>query len=52
VFLATTDRGVERRGLREDIAPTIYDRLGIARSAFSPELDGHSLRSAFEAPLW
>ena len=52
VFLATTDKGVERRGLREDIAPTIYDRLGIERSAFSPELDGHSLRSAFKAPLW
>ena len=28
VFLATTDKGVVRRGLREDIAPTIYDRLG------------------------
>jgi len=52
VFLATTDKAVERRGLREDIAPTIYDRLGIKRSAVSPELDGRSLRSAYRAPLW
>lgn len=52
VFLATTDKGVERRGLREDIAATIYDRLGLARRTFSPELDGHSLRSPYKAPLW
>lgn len=52
VFLATTDKAVARRGLREDIAPTIYDRLGLKRSTFSPALDGHSLRSAYRAPLW
>jgi hypothetical protein len=52
VFLATTDSGVMRRGLREDIAPTIYDRLGIARHALSPALDGHSLRRAYSPPLW
>jgi hypothetical protein len=52
VFLATTDKGVVRRGLREDIAPTIYDRLGLKRGAFWPTLDGHSLRSTYQAPLW
>lgn len=52
VFLATTDKGVTRRGLREDIAPTIYDRLGLGDEAFSPALDGHSLRSAYEPPQW
>ncbi len=52
VFLATTDDGVMRRGLREDIAPTIYDRLGIPRAALSPALDGHSLRRGYAAPIW
>lgn len=52
VFLATTDKGIVRRGLREDVVPTIYDRLGLASSGFSPELDGHSLRSAYGAPRW
>ena len=52
VFLATTDNSVMRRGLREDIAPTIYDRLGIPRTAWSPVLDGHSLRRAYAAPVW
>ncbi len=52
VFLATTDKGVQRRGLREDIAPTIYDRLGLDPGAMSPALDGHSLRRAYSPPLW
>lgn len=43
VFLATNDKGVVRRGYREDIAPTIYDRLGIDLSKFNPPLDGESL---------
>jgi hypothetical protein len=52
VFLATTDKGVQRRGLREDIAPTIYDRLGLDPGAMSPALDGHSLRRAYSPPKW
>jgi len=52
MFLATTDKKVVRRGLREDIAPTIYDRLGFDARAFSPALDGHSLRDPYSPPQW
>jgi arylsulfatase A-like enzyme len=43
VFLATNDKRVLRRGLRHDIAPTIYDSLGIDTSDFEPPLDGTPL---------
>jgi hypothetical protein len=52
VFLATTDRGVMRRGLREDVTPTIYDRLGLDLGALSPSLDGRSLRRAYSPSRW
>jgi predicted AlkP superfamily pyrophosphatase or phosphodiesterase len=52
VFLATNDPGVMRRGLREDITPTLYDRLGIDTREFNPPLDGRSLREPFSPPRW
>jgi hypothetical protein len=52
VFLATNDPGVVRRGVREDITPTIYDRLGMDTVVFSPPLDGHSLRKPFSQNKW
>jgi hypothetical protein len=46
VFLVTNDKGVVRGGNRMDIAPTIYDRLGIDMTKMLPPLDGTSLLKA------
>jgi predicted AlkP superfamily pyrophosphatase or phosphodiesterase len=52
VFLATDDLLVKRRGLREDIAPTILWRFGLNLWAVSPPLDGHPLQMIYRAPDW
>ncbi len=52
VWLATNDPLVQRRGLREDIAPTILDRFGIDLEAIDPPLDGHPLTAPLSAPIW
>jgi len=43
VVLATNDAKVCRRGLRQDIAPTILDRFGLDLGKFAPPLDGEPL---------
>lgn len=40
VFLATNNRAVVRAGRRQDIAPTIYEALGVDPGGFYPALDG------------
>ncbi len=52
VFLATNDPAVIRRGLREDIAPTILKRFGVDLSKIDPPLDGHPLTEPYGPPLW
>lgn len=52
VFLATNDPGVQRRGTRADIAPTILDRFGLNLGALSPPLDGRPLTGGYEVPVW
>ena len=52
VWLATNDEGVTRRGLREDIAPTIMDRFGLDLASIDPPLDGHPLTEAHSPPIW
>ena len=43
VFLATNDKGVSLPGWREDITPTIMDKLGLDLDKLQPPLDGNSL---------
>jgi hypothetical protein len=43
VFLATNNRAVCRDGRRQDVAPTIYEALGVDATKFEPRLDGISL---------
>jgi hypothetical protein len=43
IFLATDNKKVNRKGLRQDIAPTIMEAFGLNLSAFKPPLDGISL---------
>jgi len=50
VFLATSDKRVCRRGLRQDVAATIYDALGLDARAFNPPLDGTSLCEQAQRP--
>ncbi len=52
VFLSTNDKHVIRRGLREDIAPTIYTCLGIDPGRFQPPLDGHTLTAPYTPAPW
>lgn len=52
VFLGTNDPKVKRRGLREDIAPTILVRFGVDLDKLDPPLDGHPLTKRYEAPEW
>ena len=52
VFLATDDPLVMRRGLREDVAPTILWRFGVDLSAIDPPLDGHPLTEPYKPPMW
>jgi hypothetical protein len=50
VFLATNDKRVCRGGLRQDVAATIYDALGMDPKAFDPPLDGTSLCKQLRKP--
>ncbi len=43
VFLAGNDPRLVRDGTRADIAPTVFDRLAVDASRFTPPLDGKSL---------
>ncbi len=43
VFMASNLFGLKERGLRLDIAPTIYDAFGVDWTQFEPELQGISL---------
>ncbi len=43
VFLASNDKGVKSTGWREDICPTIMDRIGLDLGKFDPPIDGKSL---------
>ncbi len=51
VFLATNDPRVTRRGGREDIAPTILDRLGLDLGTLAPPLWGRPLTWPYTPPL-
>jgi len=48
VFLATNSKEVKYSGTRVDVAPTIYDMLGIDIKNFSPPLDGKPLTKPIE----
>jgi hypothetical protein len=48
VFLATNDTKVMRGGFREDVAPTILERMGVDLAKLSPPLDGQALSKAAE----
>jgi len=52
VWLATDDPLVRRRGLREDVAPTILWRYGVELPKLDPPLDGHPLQRPYRPPLW
>jgi hypothetical protein len=52
VFLATDDPLVMRRGLREDITPTILWRFGVNLGTLRPRLDGHPLQQGYTPPMW
>jgi len=52
VFLATDDPLVMRRGMREDIAPTILWRFGVDLATIDPPLDGHPLTQPYQPPIW
>ncbi len=43
VFLATSNKKVNRKGRRQDVAPTIMEAFGLSLSELEPELDGVSL---------
>ena len=43
VFLATNNKKVNRKGLRQDVAPTIMESFGLPLSQYIPALDGLSL---------
>ncbi len=50
VFLATNNKAVCRDGRRQDVAPTIYEALGVDTSKFQPRLDGISLTQRDDRP--
>lgn len=50
VFLATNDKKVIRKGLRQDIAPTILERFGLDLAKLDPPLDGISLTKPDNRP--
>ena len=52
VWLATDDPLVMRRGLREDVTPTILWRFGVDLSTIDPPLDGHPLQQSYQPPVW
>ena len=43
VFLATNNKKVNRKGLRQDVAPTIMEAFGLNLSQYKPAIDGISL---------
>jgi predicted AlkP superfamily pyrophosphatase or phosphodiesterase len=43
VFLGTNDPDIARNGMRQDITPTILDRLGVDLEGIFPPLDGVAL---------
>ena len=47
-FLATNDDSIIRRGDRIDIAPTIYETLGIDWESYTPALDGYPLQQDYK----
>jgi len=50
VFLATNDEMVSRRGLRQDVTPTILERSGVDLTKLDPPLDGISLTKPDNRP--
>ncbi len=50
VFLATNNKAVSRDGRRQDVAPTIYEALGVDATKFQPRLDGISLTQPDSRP--
>ena len=52
VFLGTNDKAVLRPGRREDITPTILERLGVDLATLNPPLAGHSLAKPWTQPIW
>jgi precorrin-6B methylase 2 len=50
VFLATNNATVSRDGRRQDIAPTIYEALGVDTTEFQPPMDGISLTKPDNRP--
>jgi len=50
VFLATNNPAVRRDGRRQDVAPTIYEALGVDATKFQPRLDGISLTQRDDRP--
>jgi hypothetical protein len=50
VFLATNNKAVSRAGRRQDVAPTIYEALGVDTARFQPRLDGISLTQPDDRP--
>ncbi|MCS7237755.1 MAG: alkaline phosphatase family protein [Thermoguttaceae bacterium] len=51
IFLATNDPAVKRAGMRQDIAPTILDRMGVNLSKIEPPLDGEPLTKPATKPV-
>ena len=43
IFLVSNDKGLNHPGWREDIAPTVMDRMGLDLGKISPSVDGKSL---------
>jgi len=43
VFLASSDKNINRNGLRQDVAPTILEKFGFDLAEIEPKLDGISL---------
>jgi hypothetical protein len=50
VFVATNNKAVSRDGRRQDVAPTIYEALGVDVTKFQPRLDGLSLTQPDNRP--
>jgi hypothetical protein len=50
VFLATTNKDVNRNGRRQDIAPTIMEAFGLDIGKINPTLDGISLTKPDNRP--
>jgi hypothetical protein len=51
-WLATNDTSVMRRGVLVDIAPTIYETLGMDWESFDPPIEGYPLNLPYNPPIW